>query len=76
MSRIIISLTEKQAATVEEMCNNELQYKLYESGCSHDYNVEINALLLLMKTLNPERHEIYKQDYKTKKVEDRKNSWY
>ena len=72
MTKVTISLTEKQASLVEKMCDNELHYKIHESGCSHEYSDEINALLLIMKPLNPIEYQKYKDEFKVAKKEDRR----
>lgn len=70
MAKAVISLTEKQAKLVEKMCDNELHYKIHESGCSHEYADEINALLLIMKSLNLTEYQKYKEEFKVAKKED------
>lgn len=72
VKNVEIKLTEKQAALVEKMCDSELHYKIHESGCSHEYADEINALLLIMKPLNPRSYQEYKEDFKVAKKEDRR----
>ena len=72
MDKVTIILTEKQAKLVEKMCESELHYKIHESGCSHEYADEINALLIIMKSLNKSDYQKYKEDFKIAKKEDRR----
>ena len=65
-----IKLTEKQAVLVEKMCDSELHYKIHESGCSHEYADEINALLLIMKSLNQNKYVKYKKEFQIARRED------
>lgn len=62
-----IRLTDSQALSVEKMCNMELNYKIFESICASEYADEIEALLVLMKTLNKGLYEFYKNAFNSLK---------
>lgn len=67
MAKTTIILTERQTASVEKMCENELNYKIHESYCCNEYVNEIDALLLILKAINPQRYQKYKDDFKEAK---------
>lgn len=66
-----IVLTKEQAQLVEKMCDNELHYKIHESGCCNEYKNEIRALLAILRPLNRRLYNEYKADFIKVKQEDR-----
>lgn len=68
---VTITLDEKQAEAVVKMCENELHYKIHESACCCQYEPEINALLLILKSLDEHSYNEYSKDFEEQLKSDK-----
>ena len=59
-----IEISEQLRQDIYDMCDDELNYKIYSSGCAEDYDATIRTMCTLLEILGfKDDAETYLNDY-------------
>ena len=68
---IEIKITEQLREDIKDMCEDELDWKIYSSGCAEDYDGTIRTMCELLKLIGyKDEAEGYMEDYEKEDDDD------